>query len=230
LRYIRIALRYMTDLGTPALFAGSKMVRIAKAVSARMQPSRQETAEVDADSTGAGLAMRDASPTRGGRLPSTVDPHVETRPESGSPIANGVSAAVPVLKPAGLSVRAENVLKELAVELIGEAPPKGRWTPPHQLLRKLTYRHLLTARNCGRQTTGEIIGWAESRGVVIRPPLHAGKSLSATWQDLIVKFSAGAITEAEIAEALERSVRRKNTRIPVAFQTILSMIFNSARE
>jgi hypothetical protein len=129
-----------------------------------------------------------------------------------------------------LSVRAENVLKELALELTGETPPKGRWVPPHKLLRKLTFRHLLTARNCGPQTTGEIIRWAESRGVVIQQPFHAGKSLSAVWRDLIVKCSKGEFTKAEIAEALEKSARRKNTRIPVAFQSILSQILSSARE
>ncbi len=142
---------------------------------------------------------------------------------------NGVSAN-PVLPPAELSVRAENVLKELAVELTGETPPKGRWMPPHKLLAKLTFKHLLTARNCGPQTTNEIVRWAESRGVIIRPQFHTGKSLSATWRDLIAKCSKGEITKAEIAEALEKSARRKNTRIPVAFQSILSQILSSAGE
>ena len=142
---------------------------------------------------------------------------------------NGASA-VPIAEPAELSVRAENVLKELAAELTGETPPKGRWIPPHALLRKLAFRHLLTARNCGPQTTDEIVRWAESRGVVIQLPFHAGKSLSATWQDLIAKCSKGEFTKAEIAEALEKSTRRKNTRIPVAFQSILLQILSSARE
>jgi hypothetical protein len=141
---------------------------------------------------------------------------------------NGASAAIP--KPAKLSVRAENVLKELAAELTGETPPKGRWVPPHELLRKLTFRHLLTARNCGPQTTDEIVRWAESRGVTIHPPFHAGKSLSSTWRDLILKCSKGEFTKAEIAEVLEKSARRKNTRIPVAFQSILSKILNSVPE
>lgn len=142
---------------------------------------------------------------------------------------NGVSAA-PVQPPANLSVRAENVLKELAVELTGETPPKGRWIPSGELLRRLSFRHLLTARNCGPQTTDEIVRWAESRGVVIQLPLHTGKSLSATWRDLIAKCSTGEFTKAEIAEALEKSARRKNTRIPVAFQSILLQILSSARE
>jgi hypothetical protein len=70
----------------------------------------------------------------------------------------------------------------------------------------------------------------ESRGVVIPPPLLAGKSLSATWRDLIAKCSKGEFTKAEIAEALEKSARRKNTRIPVAVQNALWQILSSARE
>ena len=131
------------------------------------------------------------------------------------------SVAAATEQPAGLSIRAENVLKELAVELTGETPPKGRWVPSAELLQKLTFRHLLTARNCGPQTTEEIVKWAESRGVVINRPFHAGKSLSATWRDLIVRCSRGEFTKAEIVEALEKSARRRNTRIPVAFQIIL---------
>jgi hypothetical protein len=119
-------------------------------------------------------------------------------------------------------------LKELAVQLTGKIPPKGRWIPPLEMLRKLTFGHLLTARNCGPQTTDEIVRWAESRGVLIQPPFHAGKSLSAVWRDLIVKCSKGEITKAEIAEALEKSARRKNTRIPVAFQAILLQILSSS--
>ena len=132
--------------------------------------------------------------------------------------------AAPGEQPPGLSIRAENVLKELAVELTGEIPPKGRWVPPGELLEKLTFRHLLTARNCGPQTTEEIVKWAESRGVVINRPFHAGKSLSATWRDLVVRCSRGEFTKAEIVEVLEKSARRRNTRIPVAFQIILLQI------
>jgi hypothetical protein len=127
-----------------------------------------------------------------------------------------------------LSVRAQNVLKVLAAELLGENPPRGRWTPSGQLLRKLDVRNLAAARNCGPQTTDEIIRWAKSQGVVIERPFHAGKSLSAMWRDLIAKSSTGAFTGAEIAEALERSLRRKNTRIPVAFQSILVKVLNSS--
>ena len=60
-----------------------------------------------------------------------------------------------------------------------------------------------------------------SRGVVIERPFHDGKSLSAMWRDIIAEFSAAELAKAEIVQALERSMRRKNTRIPVAFQDIL---------
>ena len=227
LRYIRIVLRYIMEFVDIRLhLKGTKMVRNLKVVNAKEQPSWQETAAMDAGND-IGPAAREAIPMHGRRPPSTVDARFGT--QNASPILKSVSA-VPLPMPAELSVRAENVLKELAVELTDETPPKGRWIPPHRLLRKLTFRHLLTARNCGPQTTDEIVRWSESRGVVIQPPFHAGKPLSATWQDLIAKFSTGEFTKAEIAEALERSARRKNTRIPVAFQNILSKILNSAHE
>jgi hypothetical protein len=158
--------------------------------------------------------------------PSAIDARFATRPKNVSPILKDLSA-VPAEQQDGLSVRAENVLKELAAELTGENPPKGRWIPSGKLLRKLTFRDILTARNCGPQTTEEIIRWAKSQGVVIRPPFYAGKSLSAMWRDLIAKSSRGEFSRAEIAEALERSTRRKNTRIPVAFQNVLVKLLNS---
>jgi hypothetical protein len=147
-----------------------------------------------------------------------------TTTENTDPLPGGACAARPA---SALSIRAENVLKELAAELIGERPPKGRWIPPDRLLRRLTFRHLQTARNCGPQTTAEIIAWAELRGVAIRPPLHAGKSLPVMWRDLVARFSSGESTRAEIAEALRRSARRNNTRIPVAFQELLLELLNS---
>jgi hypothetical protein len=119
-------------------------------------------------------------------------------------------------------------LKELAAELTGEDPPRGRWVPPSTLLRKLGYSDLQTARNCGPQTTDEIVQWAGSHGVVIERPLHTGKSLTAMWRDIVANASAGEFTKAEIAEALEKSLRRKNTRIPVAFQTLLVKVLNAA--
>ena len=135
-----------------------------------------------------------------------------------------VSAASPS---GALSVRALNVLKELAPELIGQNPPKGAWVPPDDLLQRLTARHLATARNCGPQTAREIISWADARGISIRLPLYVGKSLSEVWHSLAARASAGKLTRAEITEALEKSIRRKSARIPVAFQIILLEILSS---
>ena len=126
-----------------------------------------------------------------------------------------------------LSVRAVNVLKELAVELLDDVPPKAGWEPPDELLRRLTARHLATARNCGRQTAREILDWAEARGITIPSPHHAGKSLSEVWGSLIDRASAGRLTRDEITEALEKSIRRRSPRIPVAFQIILLKILSS---
>src|SRR5215475_13564805 len=120
-----------------------------------------------------------------------------------------------------LSVRAINVLKILADEIMGEVPPRDDWVPPESLLRKITVERLSIARNCGPRTVDEIIRWAEARGVKIQPVFHAGKSLSETWRDLSARFAAGDLTKAELAEALEKSVRRKSTKIPVAVQQIL---------
>ncbi|UFX45033.1 hypothetical protein HAP47_0039820 [Bradyrhizobium sp. 41S5] len=128
----------------------------------------------------------------------------------------------------GLSIRAMNVLKELAVELLDEVPPKLGWTPPGDLLRLLTARHLATARNCGRQTMREIIDWAASRGISIPAPHHIGKSLSEVWGDLVERASAGHLTKSEITEALEKSIRRRSPRIPVAFQIVLLKILSSS--
>ena len=132
--------------------------------------------------------------------------------------------------PRELSVRAENVLKMLALELTGDDPPQGRWTPSDLLLQRLTYRHLSTARNCGPQTTAEIIRWAETKGKILRRPLRAGHSLSAMWHDTILRFSAGEISKTEVAEALENSTRRRNTRIPVALQKIILQLIRSMSE
>ena len=120
-----------------------------------------------------------------------------------------------------LSVRAINVLKILADEITGEVPPRDDWVPPKSLLRKITVERLSIARNCGPRTVDEIIRWAEARGVKIQPVFHAGKSLSETWRDLASRSTANELTRAELAEALEKSVRRKSTRIPVPAQRIL---------
>ena len=129
-----------------------------------------------------------------------------------------------------LSIRAENVLKILAVELTGEEPPRGRWVPSELLLQRLSYKHLATARNCGPQTTAEIIEWARGRRKDIRRSFHAGKSFAAVWQHVLAKCSTGEVSKAEIAEALETSTRRKNTRIPVALQKILLQFIRSSNE
>ncbi|WP_146687140.1 hypothetical protein [Bradyrhizobium canariense] len=128
----------------------------------------------------------------------------------------------------GLSNRALNVLKMLAAEITGECATREQWIPSTALLREMTFKHLLTARNCGPRTTAEIVQWAQSQGVTIQPLLYAGKSLSETWRDLSAKFTAGELTHAEIAAALEKSVRRKSTTIPIAVQKILLHLLNTA--
>ncbi|WP_247412482.1 hypothetical protein [Bradyrhizobium sp. 23] len=129
-----------------------------------------------------------------------------------------------------LSVRAQNVLKELAVELKGEQPPKGNWSPSRELLRALTAERLATARNCGPHTMREIVEWAQGCGVSIKPVIPPGGSLSQMWSELIANASAGSLTSAEIAGALQRSIRRKSARIPIAFQIILVKILLSSFE
>jgi hypothetical protein len=121
----------------------------------------------------------------------------------------------------GLSVRALNVLKILADEITGEIASREAWVPSDALLRKITMERLSLARNCGPRTVDEIVRWAAARGVTIRPMFHAGKSLSEAWRDLGTRFSAGELTKEELAEALEKSVRRKSTKIPVGVQRIL---------
>jgi hypothetical protein len=118
----------------------------------------------------------------------------------------------------------------LTLELTGEIPPQGQWTPSDLLLQRLTYRHLSTARNCGPQTTAEIVRWADTRGVVLQPPPRVGHSLSAMWHETISRFSTGEITKAEAVEALENSTRRRNTRIPVALQKIILQLIRSENE
>jgi hypothetical protein len=129
-----------------------------------------------------------------------------------------------------LSVRAQNVLKELAVELTGEQPPKGNWLPSRELLLALTAERLATTRNCGPHTMREIVDWAQGCGVTIKPVIPPGGSLSQMWAELIANASAGALTSAEIASALQRSIRRKSVRIPIAFQVILVKILLSSFE
>jgi hypothetical protein len=144
-----------------------------------------------------------------------------------TPVSEDAQPQSPV-KP--LSVRAQNALKELAVELTGEQPPKGAWSPSRELLLALTAERLATARNCGPNTTGEIIAWAHACGVTIKPVLPPGGSLSEMWAGLVASASAGALTSAEIVVALQRSIRRKSVRIPIAFQLVLMKILLSKFE
>jgi len=127
-----------------------------------------------------------------------------------------------------LSVRAQNVLKELAVELTGEQPPKGAWLPSRELLLALTAERLSVARNCGPHTVREIIDWAQGCGVTIKPVIKPGGSLSEMWERLIANAASGALTSAEVAGALQRSIRRKSVRIPIAFQIVLVKILLSS--
>lgn len=169
---------------------------------------------------------------------SSASKTVPAEPDHVAPFAGVVAGREPA-RPSGsgqhasiasLSVRAQNVLKELALELTGKTPPQGSWTPPLELVRQLTHQHLATARNCGRQTTAEIIRWAEAQGTAIRPRFYSGKSLSAMWQDAVTKFSSGEFTKTEIIQALERSTRRRNTQIPIALQLVVLQILRSTCE
>jgi len=129
-----------------------------------------------------------------------------------------------------LSGRALNVLKLLAAELTGEQPPRKDWTPSDTFLRKLSFERLVKARNCGPLTAEEIIRWARSRGIIIAPPSWSGKSLPQIWRYLEARFATGQMTKTEIAEVMERSVRRKNTKIPVPVQRILLKLLCMAGE
>lgn len=161
---------------------------------------------------------------------SAISPSAHFKIVSNGPSDSSSGACADLAAPPGwLSVRAENVLKGLAEELIGECPPQGRWIPPDRLVQRLTYKDLSIARNCGPQTTAEIIRWAHTRGNTIQRPLHAGKSLSAMWQNTIARFSEGEISKSEVIEVLEKSTRRGNTRIPVAFQKMLLHFVNSSK-
>jgi hypothetical protein len=167
-------------------------------------------------------ARADEIPTSTGReMPrSSVAAHPRPGAKVTSRLPSRGSAAAHLLS-FKLSARATNVLKLLAPEIIGTMPPRGHWTPPDALLRQITVKTLMTARNCGPRTLAEIVTWAQRNGVTIQPLCHAGKSLPQTWRELDAKFAAGNAVTAEIVEALERSVRRKNTRIPIAVQKAL---------
>ncbi|UVO29086.1 hypothetical protein KUF59_42875 [Bradyrhizobium arachidis] len=181
------------------------MVRQTRTAGARTQRSWPQDAE---------LLAPDARVRPAGRRP----PAAPTPPK---PVPGPMKS---------LSVRAQNVLKELAVELTGEQPPKGPWSPSRELLLALSAERLATARNCGPRTMREIIAWAQGCGVTIRPTVRPGGSLSEMWAGLIANASSGALTSAEIVGALQRSIRRKSVRIPVAFQVVLVKILLSGFE
>lgn len=163
-------------------------------------------------------------------VPSSIDARFGATRETGPHLVNSnfIAAAAQEKRSIELNGRALNVLKLLAPELTGEIPPRGPWSPPITLLRKITIRRLQVARNCGPQTVDEIVEWAASRGVIIQPVFHAGRSLSAMWRDLEAKFAAGKLTKMELTEALEKSVRRKSTKIPLALQVILLSLLSSS--
>ena len=129
-----------------------------------------------------------------------------------------------------LSVRALNVLKLLAADLTGEPPSRTDWLPSEAFLRTLTLERLSYARNCGPRTMDEIIAWARSRGIRIGSQAPVGASLPRLWRHLEARFNAGGLTLAEIAKVLDRSVDRKNTRVPVAVQRILLKLLSQADE
>lgn len=141
---------------------------------------------------------------------------IDARADVVAETAGNGTAAVPC----ELSVRALNVLKLLAAEMTGEDPRKD-WLPSDAFLREVTFDRLARARNCGPMTAEEIIRWAGLRGVNIAPPSWAGKSFTEMWRYLEAKFAAGEPVQAAVVEALDRSVRRKSTKIPIAVQRML---------
>ncbi len=202
---------------------------------ARTAHARRSRAWLDAS----GVASKSHGTVRSALSKTSSAPEASpATPDHVAPFAGPVADLTPVHVPvsgkppsiASLSVRAQNVLKELTFELTGKTPPKGPWTPPLELVRQLTHQRLATARNCGRQTTAEIIRWAEAQGTAIRPLFYSGKSLSTMWQDAVTKFSSGEFTKTEIIQALERSTRRRNTQIPIALQLIVLQILRSTCE
>lgn len=176
------------------------------------------------------LTRRSASTRRKTNAPFATDTRIGAMREAGPHLVsnNVIATAAPEAHSIELSGRALNALKLLAPELTGEIPPRGPWIPPAALLRKITLKRLLVARNCGPQTADEIVKWAASRGVIIQPIFHAGRSLSAMWREIEAKFAAGKLTKLELTEALERSVRRRSTKVPLALQVILLSLLSSS--
>jgi hypothetical protein len=194
---------------------------VGKRRSWPQEAERQEAARP----AGEGTDQRAATPSD----ETSRAPEPRTRPAGrrSAPVGSDHAkrAPAPMKK---LSVRAQNVLKELAVELTAEQPPKGNWAPSRALLRALTAERLATARNCGPHTMQEIVDWAQGCGVTIKPVIRPGGALSQMWSELITHASVGSLTSAEIVSALQRSIRRKSVRIPIAFQVILVKILLSS--
>jgi hypothetical protein len=200
-----------------------EMARQTTTARARKRRSWSREAELladDEDSQRASHQSDDSlrSPTKPRDLP-------DARLVKGKRLSQSSPAPIPMKT---LSVRAQNVLKELAVELTGEQPPKGPWSPSRELLLNLTAERLAIARNCGPHTTREIFTWAQACGVTIKPSFQGGRSLSEMWTRLIANAATGALTTAEVIGALEKSIRRKSVRIPIAFQIILLKILLSS--
>ncbi|MGY3236542.1 hypothetical protein ACVMAJ_003432 [Bradyrhizobium sp. USDA 4448] len=204
----------------------ARQTTVAGADKRRSWPQEAERQEA-ARPSGEGGDQR--VPSQSGDAPRLSEPRNRPTRERG-PAVGSVQAKRAPAPMKRLSVRAQNVLKELAVELTGEQPPKGNWSPSRELLRALTAERLATARNCGPHTMREIVDWAQGSGVTIKPVLPAGGSLSQMWAELINNASAGSLSGAEIVGALQRSIRRKSVRIPIAFQVILVKILLSSFE
>jgi hypothetical protein len=197
------------------------MVRQTMADVRKRRSWLQEAEQSAAD----GSEQRKAPPGDASRISEPRNRSVGRRAPSGGGQAKRAPGPMKTL-----SVRAQNVLKELAVELTGELPPKGAWSPSRELLLALTAERLAIARNCGPHTMREIIDWAQGCGVTIKPVIKPGGSLSEMWDRLIANAASGALTSTEVAGALQRSIRRKSVRIPIAFQIILVKILLSSFE
>ncbi|WP_445219254.1 hypothetical protein ACKWRH_02955 [Bradyrhizobium sp. Pa8] len=209
------------------------MARQTTVAGARKRRSWPQEAERPDTAWPAGEGSDQRAAPQSGDASRVSEPRSRSAGRRG-PVVGSVQAKVQAKRAPGpmqkLSVRAQNVLKELAVELTGEQPPKGNWLPSRELLLALTAERLATARNCGPHTMREIVDWAQGCGVTIKPVILPGGSLSQMWADLIANASAGSLTSAEIASALQRSIRRKSVRIPIAFQVILVKILLSSFE
>lgn len=205
------------------------MARQTTVTGARKQRSWPPEAERQEAAWTAGEAGDPRAPPLSGDASRMSEPRNRPSGERG-PAVGSVQAKRAPAPMKRLGVRAQNVLKELAVELTGEQPPKGNWSPSRELLRALTAERLATARNCGPHTLREIVDWAQGCGMTIKPVIQPGGSLSEMWERLIANAASGALTSAEIVSALQRSVRRKSVRIPIAFQVILVKILLSSFE